>query len=138
MITPTRERPTLTFILLKIAGTEEGSTTFKRAVKRVPPRVSMSFSFSGSVFRKAVYRLIMDPKRATEIPATMIVVIPLPSHTIRRGARADFGRLFRIDKIGFGNFRKGFKVPQKSGADQSKESYEQKADQCFKQGDHCI
>ena len=37
----------------------------------------------------------MLPKIATDMPATIIVVFVAPSQTIRRGARADFGRLFK-------------------------------------------
>lgn len=43
---------------------------------------------------KLVYRLKMLPKIATDIPATIIVVLVAPSHTIKSGANADFGRLF--------------------------------------------
>ncbi len=42
----------------------------------------------------------MQPNRATEIPATMMVPVPVPSQTINRGARADFGRLFRMTRYG--------------------------------------
>lgn len=47
-----------------------------------------------------VYRLMMAPKMATEIPATMMVLMPVPSHTIRSGARADLGRLFNTTRYG--------------------------------------
>src|SRR5699024_9850055 len=42
----------------------------------------------------------MLPKIATDMPATMMVVFVAPSHTIRRGARADFGRLFKTTRYG--------------------------------------
>ena len=42
----------------------------------------------------------MLPKIATDIPATMIVVRVAPSHTIKRGASADFGRLFKTTRNG--------------------------------------
>ena len=53
-----------------------------------------------STFKKPVYKLIIQPKIATEIPATIIVVVPVPSHTINNGARADLGRLFKITRYG--------------------------------------
>ena len=37
---------------------------------------------------------------ATDIPAMIIVLIPVPNHTMNKGARADFGRLFRITQYG--------------------------------------
>ena len=43
---------------------------------------------------------MMEPKTATEIPATMMVVIPVPNQTINNGARADFGKLFKITRYG--------------------------------------
>ena len=46
--------------------------------------------FSLSTVVKLVYRFMMLPKTATDIPATMIVVGVAPSHTIRSGASADF------------------------------------------------
>ncbi len=42
----------------------------------------------------------MEPKMATEAPATIIVGVPVPSHTIKRGASADFGRLFKMTRYG--------------------------------------
>ena len=39
---------------------------------------------------KAVYRFKILPKMATDIPAIIIVFEVAPSHTIRRGASADF------------------------------------------------
>ena len=47
---------------------------------------------------KQVYRFMMLPNMATDIPATMMVVGVAPSHTMRRGASADFGRLFRTTR----------------------------------------
>jgi len=41
-----------------------------------------------------------EPKTATEIPATIMVFIPVPSHTMNRGARADLGRLFSTTRYG--------------------------------------
>ena len=43
---------------------------------------------------------MMEPKTATEIPATIIVVVPVPSQTMNRGARADLGRLFNMTRYG--------------------------------------
>ena len=46
---------------------------------------------------------------ATDIPATMMVLLPVPSHTMRSGARADFGRLFSTTRKGsviFASFTK--------------------------------
>ena len=43
---------------------------------------------------------MMLPKMATDIPATIIVLGVAPSHTIRSGARADFGRLFSTTRNG--------------------------------------
>lgn len=45
IITPTRARPIFTFILLRIAGTEAGSTTFFRAAKRFPPEYRLVSAF---------------------------------------------------------------------------------------------
>lgn len=42
----------------------------------------------------------MDPNMATEIPATIMVLIPVPSHTMNKGARADLGRLFKTTRYG--------------------------------------
>lgn len=46
IMTPTRQSPILTFILLMIAGTEEGSTTFVSACLRFPCSVYISLIFS--------------------------------------------------------------------------------------------
>ena len=42
----------------------------------------------------------MDPNTATDTAATTMVRMLLPSHTIKRGARADFGRLFNRTRKG--------------------------------------
>ena len=52
----------------------------------------------GPQWRKLAYRFKMLPKMATDMPATMMVVRLAPSQTIRRGARADLGRLFRTTR----------------------------------------
>ena len=100
MITPTKQSPMLTFITLRIRGTEAGRTIFRSFSFLCPPRVSISFSFSGSAWQKPEYRLITEPKMATDMPATTMVRSLAPSHTIRRGARADFGRLFSTTRHG--------------------------------------
>ena len=41
---------------------------------------------------------MMEPKTATEMPATIIVFEPVPSQTMSRGARADFGSAFRTTR----------------------------------------
>ena len=43
---------------------------------------------------------MIAPKIATEIPATIIVFMPVPSQTMKSGARADFGRELRITRYG--------------------------------------
>ena len=43
---------------------------------------------------------MIQPKIATEIPAIIIVFVPVPSHTMKSGARADLGRLFKMTKVG--------------------------------------
>ena len=43
---------------------------------------------------------MMDPKTATEIPATIMVFLFAPSHTISKGANADFGRLLSTTSYG--------------------------------------
>ena len=43
---------------------------------------------------------MIAPKMATEMPAAMIVSMPVPSQTIKRGASADFGRLFKTTRNG--------------------------------------
>ena len=58
----------------------------------------ISFTFPGSTVTKLLYRLKMQPKIATDIPAVIIVILLAPSHTISRGASADFGRLFNTTK----------------------------------------
>ena len=100
MITPTRDNPKLTFIVLMITGREEGITSKKRMCFLVPPRVWMSLIFSVSVSMKPVYILSIAPKTATDTAATIIVLTSLPSHTMRTGASADFGRLFHSTKQG--------------------------------------
>lgn len=47
---------------------------------------------------KLVYRFMILPKTATDMPATMMVVGVAPSHTMSSGARADLGRLFRTTR----------------------------------------
>ena len=42
----------------------------------------------------------MLPKIATDMAVMIIVFMLLPSHTIKIGAIADFGRLFKITKYG--------------------------------------
>ena len=42
----------------------------------------------------------MEPKIATDIPAMIMVFIPVPSHTMIKGANADLGREFRITRKG--------------------------------------
>ena len=44
--------------------------------------------------------LITEPNIATEMPAVMIVFTFAPIHTMRSGASADFGRLFRTTRYG--------------------------------------
>ena len=41
---------------------------------------------------------MMAPKMATEMPATMMVSMPVPSQTMSSGASADFGRLFKTTR----------------------------------------
>ena len=60
--------------------------------------MSLIFSESTSLNAVAIFRML--PNNATDIPATMIVVGVAPSHTIKRGARADFGRLFNTTRKG--------------------------------------
>ena len=98
MITPTRHRPILTFITLSSNGTEDGRIIFISFSFFPPPSVSISFSFSGSASPKPVYRFKIEPKIATDIPQTIIVRSLAPSHTISKGARADFGRLFNTTR----------------------------------------
>ncbi len=43
---------------------------------------------------------MIDPNNATEIPATIMVLEPVPSHTMKSGAKADLGRLFNIMRQG--------------------------------------
>ena len=70
-----------------------GRMTQRRISSLPPPRVRISFCMSGSTSRKLVYRLMMVPKMATEMPAVMIVRMLAPSQTMSSGARADLGRL---------------------------------------------
>ncbi len=83
---------------------QEGRTIFRNSSFLPPPRVRISFRFSGFTSPKPVYRFRMQPKMATDIPATMMVRCLAPSHTMRRGARADFGRLFRTTRYGSSTF----------------------------------
>ena len=98
MTIPMRDNPMFTFIMLKISGTEAGRTTLHKASFFVPPSVRISFSLSWSVSQKPVYRFKIAPKIATEIHARIMVFMLLPSHTINKGARADFGRLLRTTR----------------------------------------
>ena len=47
-----------------------------------------------------MYRVRIEPKRATETAAVTMVVVLFPSHTIKSGAKADLGRLFKRTKNG--------------------------------------
>lgn len=60
----------------------------------------MSLIFSGSMEVNVKYSVKIEPKIETEIPVTMMVLVLAPSQTIRSGARADFGRLFKMTKYG--------------------------------------
>lgn len=51
----------------------------------------------GNLLKSGIQRQNM-PKTATEIPATMMVRILAPSQTMRSGARADLGRLFKTTR----------------------------------------
>ena len=100
IMTPTRDRPIFTFILLIMMGMDEGTITFSNSSFLLPPRVRINLSFSLSTCKKPVQRLIMEPNTATDIPATIIVLLPVPSQTIISGARADLGREFSITRQG--------------------------------------
>ena len=43
---------------------------------------------------------MIEPKIATEIPATIMVFMPVPRHTMNKGASADLGRLFKMTRVG--------------------------------------
>ena len=43
---------------------------------------------------------MIAPNIATDMPATIIVVVPVPSQTMMSGAKADFGKLFKITRYG--------------------------------------
>ena len=58
----------------------------------------MRVDLSLSVCRKAVYRLMVELKKATKIPHIITVAKPVPNQTKKRGASADFGRLFKITR----------------------------------------
>ena len=100
IITPTRQRPMATFMLLIIVPIEAGSISFLRICMRLLPNAFISFSFSGSVSMKLVYTLMIVPNMATDTAVTIIALGLFPSHTISMGASADFGRLFNIIKKG--------------------------------------
>ena len=55
---------------------------------------------SVSIWEKPVYKVRMEPNTATDTAATTMVRMLLPSHTIKRGARADLGRLFNRTRKG--------------------------------------
>ena len=48
MITPTRDSPILTLVVLSRVGMDPGSTTLKKISLRFPPSVRIRISFSGS------------------------------------------------------------------------------------------
>ena len=98
MITPTRQSPRLTFMLLMITGTEAGRRIFRRISRFPPPKERISLISSWSVWEKLVYRVMTDPNTATETAATTMVFKLAPSHTMRRGAMADLGRLFNMTR----------------------------------------
>ena len=100
MITPTRESPIFTFIMLKSNGIQLGMTAMVRQSFFVPPRVRMSVRRSLSTWRNPLYKFRILPKTAMEMAVIMIVFILFPSQTIRIGARADFGRLFKTTRYG--------------------------------------
>ena len=96
MMTPTRHRPILTFMLLMIFGILPGIITFFSISLRLPPRVRIRSSLSGSVWIKLVVRLMTVLKIARDTAQTMMVFMLLPSHTMKMGANAVFGRLFKV------------------------------------------
>ena len=55
-------------------------------------------SYTHLVWVNPVYKVKIEPNTATETAARIIVCIWLPSQTISRGARADFGRLFNMTR----------------------------------------
>ena len=96
MITPTRQSPRLTFMLLMRRGMEEGRRTLVRTAPFPPPRERTRRIRSGSVREKLVNRVMMEPNTATDTAEATMVLRLAPSHTMSRGARADFGRLLSI------------------------------------------
>lgn len=98
IITPTRHNPILTFIQLMIIGMLPGKMSLVNISILLPPRVVISFTFSGGVSAKLVYNERIVPKIEMEMAVTRIVLYPVPSHTIRTGARADFGKLFNVTR----------------------------------------
>ena len=100
MITPTRQSPILTFVLLIMIFLEPGSISLVRISFLVPPSVFMSIIFSLSVSRKPVYMLMIIPNIATDIAVIIIAFMLFPSHTIIIGASADLGRLLSTIRYG--------------------------------------
>ena len=108
MITPTRQRPILTFILLTIVFNDAGRISFVRIWKRLPPKVFISLILSGSVSAKLVYIFSIVPKIATDMAVTIIAFALLPSQTMSIGASADLGRLLRTTRYGSSMSDSGF------------------------------
>ena len=100
MTTPIRQRPISTLRMLRMEGRLSGRITLVRQSMRLPWSVFMSLILSGSVDMKLVYRFRILPKTARDMAVMMMVFMLLPSHTMKMGAMADFGRLFRMTKYG--------------------------------------
>ena len=113
IITPTSANPIFVFAIDRKVGRLPGNTTLVKACNLLPPNVSINFNLSGSVCINTWYRFSIHPNIPTDIPQSMIVFGPVPSHTIISGASADFGRLFNT-------IRNGSKVCPRPGRNQNR------------------
>ena len=87
-MTPTHERPTLTFRAFIIYLKLEGSTSSKSIWPRLAPRVRISLIFSGSVRMKPLYMSSMVTIRDMARDMVIIEAAPAPIQTMETGPRA--------------------------------------------------
>ena len=105
----------MTFMLLMTAGTELGSTTLKRACRRFPWRVRISLIFSLSTVVKQVYRFMMLPNMATDMPATMMVAGRGAQPYDEEGRKRRFRQAVQNDQVGFQDLREAPAAPEQHG-----------------------
>ena len=99
-MTPTRERPILTFMELKSVCRLEGITTLVNTCRRSAPNVRTIVTISSSVLKKpfSISSTVTINEIASAI--TMMACIPAPTQTIKTGPSAILGRALSTTKNG--------------------------------------